>query len=123
MDFTAIQARYLRDAPPIRLGGIAANLARIASFSRNDANREIVEHMINESKLFIEWAAPETDVDTAAVLVELQLQLAQWQRGWAGIWEDTEKRRALIEQCRYWSKRVLDMSGLLREDPSCGKVA
>jgi len=118
MDLIAIRARYLRDALPIRLGGIAANLARITSFSRHVANRETVEHIIKESKLFIEWTAPETDVDAAAVLVELQLQLAQWQHCLAGIWEDTEKRQAMIEQSRDWSKRVLDMSGLLREDPS-----
>ena len=118
MDLTAIRERYLRDALPVRLGGIAANLARITSFSRNDASREIVESMINESKLFIEWAAPEMDVATAAVLVELQIQLARWQRCWAGIWEDAGKRQTMIEQCRCWSMRVLSMSGLLQEDLS-----
>ena len=78
--------------------------------------------MINECKLFIEWTGAETDVDTAAVLVELQIRLALWQRGWAGIWEDTNKRQAMIEQSRYWSRRVLDMSGLLREDSSYQKA-
>ena len=32
-DQAKIRARYLRDALPVRLGGIAANLARMKSFS------------------------------------------------------------------------------------------
>jgi hypothetical protein len=32
-DWTTIRDRYLHDALPIRLGGLAANLARIKSFS------------------------------------------------------------------------------------------
>jgi len=123
MDLAAIQARYLRDALPTRLGGLAANLARIVSFSRNTANREIVEQMIKESQWFIEWTAPEMDVDTAAILVELQLQLAQWQRCLAGMWNDAEKREAIMEQSRQWSKRVLQMSGLLHENAPHGKAA
>lgn len=122
-EFTAIQERYLRDAAPIRLGGIAANLARITSFSHHDANREVVERMLDESKWFIEWTAPEMDPDTAAALVELQLQLAQWQAHWARIWLETEQRQAVMEQARSWSQRILEMSGLLHEDLSNHKMA
>ena len=34
-DLSAIQARYARDPLPVRLGGLAADMARIASFSQN----------------------------------------------------------------------------------------
>jgi hypothetical protein len=122
-DFSAIRERYLRDAMPIRLGGIATNLARITSFSRHDANREVVERMIDESKWFIEWTAPETDIDTASILVELQLQLAQWQAHWIHIWEEMEQRQAVMEQSGAWSQRILEMSGLLQEDISHNTVA
>lgn len=70
-DWTVIRERYLHDALPVRLGGLAANLSRIKSFASHDANREAVESIIDESKYFIEWTAAETDVETAAELVGL----------------------------------------------------
>lgn len=113
-DWTVIRERYLRDELPIRLGGLAANLARIKSFSTNEANYKVVESLVDESKFFIEWTAIDADLNTAAELVELQIQLARWQRTWASIWADSAQRLKIIEQSRLWSERVLDMSGLLR---------
>jgi hypothetical protein len=112
-DWTAIRERYLRDNLPIRLGGLAANLRRIKSFSSHDANHEVVESILNECKYFIEWTAAEAEIDTAAELVELQLQLACWQRRWASIWADPVQRNRVAEQSSAWSKRILDLSGLL----------
>jgi hypothetical protein len=77
------------------------------------ANRDAVESMIDESKHFIEWTAAEAGVDTAAELVELQVQLARWQRNWARIWADPAQRNQVAEQSSVWSKRVSEMSGLL----------
>jgi len=112
-DRTAIRERYLRDRLPIRLGGLAANLSRIKSFAAYDASREAVESMIDESKFFIEWTAAEAEISTAAELVELQVQLARWQRNWSRIWADPGQRREVAEQSAAWSQRVLEMSGLL----------
>ena len=112
-DWKAIRERYLYDSLPARLGGLAANLSRIKSFASHDANCEAVESLIDESKYFIEWAAAEVEVDTAAELVELQVQLAGWQHNWASIWTDPTQRQQMSEQLSAWSKRVLEMSGLL----------
>jgi hypothetical protein len=112
-DWKAIRERYLYDSLPVRLGGLAANLSRIKSFASHDANREAVESLIDESKYFIEWTAAEAGVDTAAELVELQVQLARWQHNWARIWADPAQRSQVAEQSSAWSKRVLEMSGLL----------
>jgi hypothetical protein len=54
-----IKTRYLLDNLSVRLGGIAANLARIASFSSNPANWEAVQSMLEESEFFIEWTVPD----------------------------------------------------------------
>lgn len=116
-DWTAIRERYLRDELPIRLGGLAANLARVNSFSRNPVNREAVNSLLNESKLFIEWTAGDAEVDTAAQLVELQIQLALWQLEWDRIWADQGQRAQVAEQCRVWSDRIVGLSGLLNNDP------
>jgi hypothetical protein len=112
-DWTVIRERYLRDELPIRLGGLAANLARIKSFSSHAANRDVVESLLDESKFYIEWTAADAEIDTAAELVELQIQLARWQRSWTSIWADVTQRMQVAEQSRIWSERVLDMSGLL----------
>ena len=112
-DRTATRERYLRDQLPVRLGGLAANLARIKSFSLNALNRDVVEGLIDESKFFIEWTAREADVDVAAALVQLQVQLARWHRAWASIWADSEQRMKIAEQSQVWSECVLQMSGLL----------
>ncbi len=112
-DYTSIRERYLRDGVPIRLGGIAANLARIKSFSTYDANRDVVESVVDESKYFIEWTAAEAEIDAAAELVELQLRLALWQRNWNSIWSDPIQRKQVAEESGHWSDRVLELSGLL----------
>jgi hypothetical protein len=69
--------------------------------------------MIDESKFFIEWTAAEAEVNTAAELVELQIQLARWQCNWVRIWHDPVQRSEVAEQSAAWSQRVLEMSGLL----------
>lgn len=112
-DWNAIQERYLRDALPIRLGGIAANLSRVKSFAANDANCEAVASLTEESKLFIEWTAGETDINTEAELVELQVQLSLWQRVWDEIWRNSAQRQQVASTSGKWSQRVPELSGLL----------
>lgn len=115
-DWSSIRERYLRDELPIRLGGLATNLARIKSFSNHMANRDLVESLLEESKFFIEWTASKAELSTAAELIELQIQLARWQRCWASIWLDFRQRMEVAEQSHIWSERVLEMSGLLEEN-------
>ena len=110
----AIKDRYLRDELPVRLGGLAANLRRVSSFSRSESNQATVAALIEESKFFIEWTASEADIDTAGALVELQAQLARWQAGWSALWADPARRQQLGEQARVWSDLVLQLSGLLK---------
>ncbi|NOT21098.1 MAG: hypothetical protein HOP22_00010 [Nitrospiraceae bacterium] len=111
---TAIRERYLRDTLPVRLGGLAANLSRIKSFAAHDASRDAVESLIDERKYFIEWTAADAETQTAAELVALQIHLARWQCNWSRIWADPEQRRGLADESSVWSKRVLELSGLLR---------
>ena len=112
-DFAKTKIRYMRDPLPVRLGGLAANLARIRSNSDHPANRDVVMSIIHESKHFIEWTAAEAEPEIAVELVELQLQLARWQRTWEIIWPDTERRADVARQAKQWSDQVMDWSGLL----------
>jgi hypothetical protein len=112
-DWTTKRERYLREPVPNRLGDLAANLARIASFCNNDLNCDAVVSLIEESKFFIEWTAIAVQIGRAAELVELQVQLACWQLGWSSIWVDEARRKSVAEQAKNWSERILKMSGLL----------
>jgi hypothetical protein len=112
-NWVALKERYLRDNLPIRLGGIAANLARIKSFSQDVENSVAVESLLQESKWFIEWTAADAEIEIAAELVELQVQLACWQCCWSTIWEDAEQRMEVADRAKMWSEKVLNFSGLL----------
>ncbi len=68
---------------------------------------------MDESKHFIEWTATEAEVNTAAELVELQVELAGWQRSWSQIRDDPVLRDQVAKRAGIWSERVLKMSGLL----------
>ena len=114
-DWSKIRERYLRDDLPVRLGGLAANLSRIKSFSANEASNAVVESLIDESKMFIEWTAAQAEVDTAEKLVDLQVQLALWQLRWEKIWNNAAERKQVAEQSAYWSKQILELSGLLNK--------
>ncbi|HVP37226.1 MAG TPA: hypothetical protein VMT04_09550, partial [Terriglobales bacterium] len=75
-----IKTRYLKDKLPVRLGGISSDLARIASFAPVKDNWETVKSLLEESKFFIEWTALDASLEQKALLVEIQIQLALWNR-------------------------------------------
>jgi hypothetical protein len=107
-----VRNRYLRDSVPVRLGGLAANLARVRSFSDHPGHRDVVVRLLEESKWFIEWTAPDVPSEAQVLLVECQRQLARWQLVWARIWADPTQRAEMAEQAGRWSQRVLELSGL-----------
>ena len=117
MQLEAIRERYLRDGLLIRLGGLAANLARIVSFANQPHETGkysgAVAYLLEESKWFIEWNGPDAPLETQAELVQLQIQLAVWHRAWTQRRMDESQRREMITQARVWSDRVLEFSGLL----------
>lgn len=112
-DLTAKRERFMRDPLPTRLGGLAANLARVESFSTHDALRDAVGRLIQESSHFIEWTVLDADQNVQVELAELQRQLTEWQHALAEIWPDQVKRLAIAHEAGNWSQRVLAASGLL----------
>lgn len=109
------RSRYLQDNLSIRLGGLAANLSRIASFSKHDGVGEVVSSILLESRWFIEWTASEFEISKAAELVDLQRQLALWDLESHQNWHDETWRNMLAENAKQWSQRILEMSGLLQK--------
>ncbi len=115
-DWESYHERFVRDPLPIRLGGVAANLARIHSFSDHDGHCEVVHDMIEDSEFLIEWTAPVAELETQVELLTLQRLLARWYFTWEPIWHDLVRRRAVAKEAARWSDRLLDLSGLLNEE-------
>jgi hypothetical protein len=114
--------RYLRDPLPVRLGGLAANLARAQSFADNPAHGDAVAQLLEESAWFIEWAAPDAPIAIQMALVSCQRDIARWRRVWTGIWRDPSQRMQVAEQAGVWSQRFLSASGLVSVETT-GKAA
>jgi hypothetical protein len=114
-DWIQKQQRFQKDNICTRLGNLASNLAHIKSFSDDPAHGDLVLSLVEETKFFIEWTAPEMDIEQAVELVDLQRLLSQWQRSWGQVWIDTAKRTQVAKLASIWSDRVLEMSGLLSE--------
>lgn len=104
-----VRERYLRDPLPVRLGGLAADLARIASFSENPKNRQVVASLLEESKYFAEWIAPEAPLDVQAQLAQIQRSVALWELNWLC----GRSEPSMSVQAKAWSDRLLEASGLL----------
>ncbi len=103
-----VRERYLRDPLPIRLGGLAADLARIASFAENPNNRQVIAGLLEESKYFAEWIAPEAPLDIQEQLAQIQVSVALWQLEWM----DGRPDPAMRQHAQRWSDRLLKLAGL-----------
>ena len=113
-DWGDIKERYMQDKPATRLGGLAANLARIASFSDNPEHLTAVRDLLVESKYFIEWTVLDTALETQAELVRLQVELARWGVRLQSDWQDEDARQEMAREAKRWSQTVLESSGLLQ---------
>jgi hypothetical protein len=89
---------------------------RIASVAKHSGNRQVVDHLLEESKFFIEWTAPDTSLEKQTALVELQVRLAVWHHRWPRDFFDQTKGAHLGREARIWAEQVLGMSGLLTEE-------
>ena len=109
----AIRTRYLQQDKARRIGGLAANLARVASFSDKPDNFKAVETLIEESKFLIEWIVPDLSLELQVKLIELQIQLSLWHLKFQEICQNPESLKNLISQASFWSKELLKLSGLV----------
>lgn len=110
--FAERKQRFLRDSNAVRLGNIAANLARIRSFSNNPANRAAVRDLLEESRYFIEWSAAGLELRQQIFLRKLMRRLTRWLRTQPYWSESPRSRRQLSVEAGVWSERTLAQSGL-----------
>jgi|YNPNPStandDraft_1061719.scaffolds.fasta_scaffold11815_7 hypothetical protein len=106
----ALRQRYLQSSPMDRLGGLAANLARVASFSDHPGHEQAVKALVEESKFLIEWIAADMDLETLEKLADMQRQLAIWYRRWPAMWADEAARSSLRDQAGRWAEEMLQIA-------------
>ncbi len=99
--------RYMADALPIRLAGLAADLGRVASSARRATGGAAVSALLEQSQFLIEWTAADAPVETAEALVNLQVMLALWRRAWPEAQHSAAQRSLLAAQAKQWSDQVL----------------
>ena len=102
-----LRERYLRDAWPTRLAGLAASLGRVASGARRATGSAATAAMLEECQYFIEWTAAEMPPETAEELGDLQVLLALWRRAWPEAQNSATQRSLLAVQAAQWTARIL----------------
>jgi hypothetical protein len=112
-NLTDVRDRFLRDPLPRRIGNIAANLARIETFSDRSEHQAAISGLLLESKYFIEWSAPQVPPDLLGDLVDLQRTLVVWERSLPRTLASPQARRSMAAQAKEWSLRLLEKSGLI----------
>jgi hypothetical protein len=110
MDLRAIRERYLRDTFPKRLGALAANLARLSSFSRETPNLRIIKSLLEESEYFIEWGILDAPAELQERLVGLQIRLAVWSYR---LSQGKNSFKELADEFEKYSEELLTLSGLV----------
>jgi hypothetical protein len=101
-----IKERFLKNNVATRLGCIAADLARLNSFSRMPNNQRAINDLIQESKFFIEWTAPAVPAALQKDLLSLQLKLA--------LCSDSPSKKKITAMSNEWSKKILKSSSLIK---------
>jgi hypothetical protein len=105
------QARFLKDPVQRQLGNTAANLARIKSFSKNEANQQAVQDLLKESSFFIEWTAPGLDWQKQYFVRKLQRRLNRWLRHIVLWWPESKIRDSIGHEAGVWSNRLIQLAG------------
>jgi hypothetical protein len=108
-----LRERFLRDPLLRRLGGLVATFGRISSSAHNSADPNTVADLLDEAKHLIEWTATDTESETAAELVNIQIMITLWQRTWDEASKNPKQRLLLSVQAKDWSDKTVDFSGLV----------
>ena len=99
---------------PARMGNLASSLAHLAATAERGSQLSHVPQMLDECRRLIEWTGPDTDVDVASKLVDLQIQLSIWRLKWDG--NSARSAHELAQEARLSAENVLKWSGLLDQE-------
>jgi len=107
--------RFLEEAAPVRLGRLAAHLSSFRMYAIFRGNRDTVESLLEETWWFAEWAASDAGPGLQNELNALQLTLDSWHAIISKTWYDQSRRMDMARQAGLWSRKIIEMSGLLKK--------
>lgn len=99
--------KYVRQPMPRRLGNLASNLNRIATYSNGSFSKEGILDLIRESQYFAEWTAADASLELTLSLVEMQRQLARWKIHWDKTWDDPARKSQMQSDAKEWSDKLI----------------
>lgn len=108
-----IQERFFRESPEMRLGHLASDLSRIASFIEMQAKTEAIKAVIEESKFFAEWAAQDAKPEIQMSLAEIQSFLTQKELELNSLSDNHEWKKEVSQYVRACSDGLLKKAGLI----------
>jgi hypothetical protein len=114
-DFPQRREKYMRQPMPRRLGNLASNLNRIATYSDGSFSKESIFELVRESQYFAEWTAEGASLELTQSIVDMQRQLAKWKLHWDEVWQDENRKSQMQKQAKAWSDHIIEHSGLLEE--------
>ncbi len=103
-DLGRMRERYLRDAPPVRLGNLASNLLRLSQWVRMGRGDEAIVELMGEIAWLMEW----TGESATAELADMQREVCRWRR----VWPLEPAQSLLAFRAQQRSARILEMSAL-----------
>jgi hypothetical protein len=99
------QQKFIKNDIPSRLQQLSAHLLQIHSLSGLDAPS--ILQSIKDCRYWIEWTAPDLDIDRAVKLVEIQRRLSYWLFHWDEICLDDVRLQQVSRDCGELSQVVL----------------
>ena len=112
-DLNKMHERFIQDGSAVRMGNLASNLLRLSKWIQMKHKDNAIIDLMREIAWFMEWngdlALPE--------LPDMQREICRWRR----IWPLEPARSILSLRARQMSNRILELSGLMRQEPEEGK--
>lgn len=109
-DVAASHARYLRDPAPRRMGNLASDLLRLSSWVRGRWRDDMILDQMDQ----IAWMIEQNPEFASEELANMQREICHWRR----IWPVEPARWLLAFRARVMSDRILELSGLLDQEPA-----
>ncbi len=116
MNRQPFRERYQHMAWPQQMGNLASTLARLSSRCIHPEHDAVVNHLLREAALLIEWSASSTGPATGPAMgLAFQMDLASMQReilAWHRSWPVDQARSILALRARQMSDTLLRVAGL-----------
>ena len=110
-----LHRRFMKDSPPVQLGGVASDLMRMANLAESgDVDSPVFNEVITETKFFTEWTAKNLKFEGQKRILVLQRTLARL----VPQNQAPAKPAEIKKKAKWWSHELLILSGLLEETKS-----